>query len=725
MVFVAQASWAADPPKRVFILDSYGRNVAPVSAILSILRTEITKRSPRALDLHEVSLEMARFAQPEQEAPFVNFLRERFAGRRPDLVVTVGTPAFEFLARHRDYLFPETPALFSALAEQVMNSEPLPGNAAAIPIQIDPRGMVENILQVLPKTENIAVIFGSSPNEKFWAEEVRREFETFFSRIRFVYLNQLSFDDIKSRVAALPPNSAIFYGLLMVDAAGTPLDTDQAIKEIVADANAPVFSLFESYFGLGTVGGRLIPERATGLQAAETALQILGGHPAADLSRPPMPPSAPAYDWRALQRWGIPESRLPPGSRIFFRQPSLWKLYHWHIAGAAGLLVLQAFLIARLMVQRRRRDRAEKSLLESEQRLRLITNSLPVLIADVDADLRYRFNNDAYKTWFGVSPKEAFGRTVRDVVGERNYRIVLPYLERALLGENVRFAQDIELAEGRPVSVEGIYVPDRDEKGVVRGIYVLALDVTERNNALQEARRLQDELLHAGRVSTMGELAGALAHEINQPLSAIMSNAQAARRYLIAPEPDVQEVREILDDIVAQDARAGDIIHRMRAFLKKTKPDFARLDLNVIWREAVNLLRSDAAMRDIQVDVELDPALPPVLCDRIQLHQVALNLLLNGLDAVADCPRGQRRVRVRTWRQDAMALSAVTDSGKGVADGAAEKIFEPFHSTKPQGLGMGLSVSRRIVTRHQGRIWFENEPGSGASFYVSLPLQQP
>ena len=183
-------------------------------------------------------------------------------------------------------------------------------------------------------------------------------------------------------------------------------------------------------------------------------------------------------------------------------------------------------------------ERAERKLVESEQRLRQITNALPVLIAYVDADLRYRFNNDAYRVWFGISPEEAFGRTMREVVGEGFFQSVRPYVERAFSGEDVRCALDVEMAGGRPLSVEVIYVPDRGEQGVVRGIYVLVLDVTERNLAQQDSRRLQDELLHAGRISTMGELAGALAHEINQPLSAIMSNAQAAKE--IPGQPDAR-----------------------------------------------------------------------------------------------------------------------------------------------------------------------------------------
>jgi len=238
----------------------------------------------------------------------------------------------------------------------------------------------------------------------------------------------------------------------------------------------------------------------------------------------------------------------------------------------------------------------------------------------------------------------------------------------------------------------------------------------------QRLRLMQDELLHAGRISTMGELAGALAHEINQPLSAIMSNAQAARRYLAAATPDLEEVKEILNDIVKDDARAGDVVHHLRAHLKKTKTASEPLDLNLIFREVVGLLRSDAVIRDVKVSSELDPMLPLVQGDRIELQQVALNLILNAFEAMNEQPNGDRQVLIRTGLKDSRVLAAVTDNGNGIPIEDAEKIFKPFYTSKPQGLGMGLSICRSIINRHHGRLWAENNPDRGATFYFSLPV---
>ncbi len=385
-------------------------------------------------------------------------------------------------------------------------------------------------------------------------------------------------------------------------------------------------------------------------------------------------------------------------------------------------LVKRLQLVSQIFANAIARERAERELAQSERRLRMIANALPALIGYIDADQRYRFNNQAYKAWFGFRPEEAAGRTIREVIGDRIYHDIAPHIEKALSGEKVTFSQDVELVDGRHIAVEAIYVPDADQGGVVRGIYTLAVDVSERNQARQESRRLQEELLHAGRLATMGELAGTLAHEINQPLSAIMSNAQAALRFLQVPSPDMEEVQEILGDIVKDDARAGEIINRLRAHLKKTKTVNELLDLNAIHREVLGLLRSNAVIRNVEVSLALDPQLPLVWGDRIQLQQIVLNLMLNALEAMDEPTQGERRVWIRTALQDAQLRSSVTDSGKGIPPGETEAIFDPYYTSKPRGLGLGLSICRTIVKRHQGRIWAETNPEGGATFHFSLPV---
>ncbi|MGZ3355412.1 MAG: two-component system sensor histidine kinase NtrB, partial [Isosphaeraceae bacterium] len=441
-------------------------------------------------------------------------------------------------------------------------------------------------------------------------------------------------------------------------------------------------------------------------------------------SQPPMGLMAPVYDWRELQRWGISESLLPPGSTVLFRPPTLWEQYRWYVVAAATLLSVQTLLIVGLLIYRHRRARAESALVQSQRRLHLITDSLPALIAHVDRDQRYQFVNRAYERWFGLSPSQALGRTIREVLGEQLYRSVRPYVERALSGEQVSFTTEILGQGGQPRVVEATYVPDCEKQGDVRGFYALVLDVTDRNRAQHEARSLLNELAHANRISMMGELAATLAHELNQPMTAIMSNAQAATRFLDRSSPDLDEVREILREIAEEDARAGEVIRRMRTLVKKERASFQPLDLNEILHEVVWLLRNDAMIRKVGIELQLDPDLPAVGGDRIQLQQVVMNLLLNAFDAIGESWSENRTVLVETSQHDAEIQVTVRDSGAGITPDTLERLFQPFNTSKPNGLGMGLSISRSIVGLHGGRLWGENNSGPGAVFSFTLPVVQ-
>jgi PAS domain S-box-containing protein len=718
-LWLCPAAHGAGTPKSVLLLDSYGRNVAPISTVISVFRTELSARSPEPVDIQIVSLELARFSNPDKAHLFLDFLRQRFAEQPPDLLVSAGGPAAGFLAEHRGRLFPATPALVAGVAEQVLGGAARLDNAVVAPMRVDLRSVIEGILQLLPRTRNVAVILGASQLEGFWVNECRKAFAPFSDRVHFEYLDQLPFEEIRRRTASLPSDTAIFYALMIMDRAGVLFDPADALKAVITEANAPVFVLHESFFGFGAVGGRLLSERAAGEQATDIALQLLGGRPAARIAAAPQELSRPQYDWRALRRWGIGESLLPPDASIRFRQPSIWELHGETIVVALILLLLQSVLIARLFVQRNRLRLTKSELTQSEQRLRQIANSLPVLIAHLDARRRYRFLNDAYREWFGIIPEEALGRTIREVVGERFYQSIAAEVTRVLTGEPVRFAKEVELANGRHLSFEAIYVPDVDALGKVCGFYALVMDVTDRDRARQESRRLHDELLHAGRISTMGELAGALAHEINQPLSAIMSNAQAAKRFLDAA--DLDEVKEILPDIVSEAGRAGEVIKRLRALLKKSSTTLEPIDLNAIVGEVVALMESNAVGRNVRVVTDPDPNLPLARGDRIQLQQVVMNLMLNAFEAMVEQPQTSRKIEIRTVLKDSAIMVAVSDTGCGVAAGDIEKIFNPYHTSKPQGMGMGLAICRGIVQRHQGRIWVENNADGGATFYFTLP----
>jgi C4-dicarboxylate-specific signal transduction histidine kinase len=240
---------------------------------------------------------------------------------------------------------------------------------------------------------------------------------------------------------------------------------------------------------------------------------------------------------------------------------------------------------------------------------------------------------------------------------------------------------------------------------------------------LERARQQQAELARVSRVSLLGELSASLAHELNQPLAAILTNAQAGLRFLNNDPADINEVRNILKDITAADRRASEIIGRLRAMMKKGEVQMESRDLNADIEQVLVLLHSDLVARNVTVTTELLPELPPVNGDHIQLQQVLLNLIVNGCDAMhANAPDDRRLVITTERAADGMVCVSVRDHGTGVEPEMHERIFDSFYSTKAGGLGMGLSVCRAIVKAHDGLLWASNNPDRGATFHFTLRL---
>jgi two-component system sensor kinase FixL len=256
-------------------------------------------------------------------------------------------------------------------------------------------------------------------------------------------------------------------------------------------------------------------------------------------------------------------------------------------------------------------------------------------------------------------------------------------------------------------------------------IYAAAHDVTERLKQEIEARQRRDELAHVTRIAMMGELTTALAHEINQPLTAILSNAEAAQRFLSQASPDISEVRQILEDIVRDDRRANDVVRKVRALVKKEKVRAEPLDLNEVIGVVVDLIRADSLLRGLSIDTDLSPRLAAIHGDGVQLQQVILNLILNGAAAMRNSPSGQRKIIVRTAMLDSRTVKTfVKDFGTGIDEHHIDRLFEPFYTTKPEGLGMGLSISQTIIKAHGGTMEAWNNREGGATFAFTLPAHQ-
>jgi two-component system sensor kinase FixL len=272
----------------------------------------------------------------------------------------------------------------------------------------------------------------------------------------------------------------------------------------------------------------------------------------------------------------------------------------------------------------------------------------------------------------------------------------------------------------RWVACEGRVQFNRDRQPLrLQGV---SLDITRRKVAELEAQAHRNEVAHLLRVASLGELSSALAHELSQPLTAILGNAEAARLLIARDKGDLNEIDEILGEIVADDVRAGEVVGRLRALLKKGEFQPQPLEANELIQEVLKLLRHDLTAHAVRVVTDLAADLPIIRGDRVQLQQVLINIILNASDAMSQLTENARTLTLSSRRveDDAVEIS-VADTGGGISPGSEEKVFEPYHTTKPHGLGLGLSLSRSIVIAHGGRLWAENLATGGAAFYCTMP----
>jgi two-component system sensor kinase FixL len=365
--------------------------------------------------------------------------------------------------------------------------------------------------------------------------------------------------------------------------------------------------------------------------------------------------------------------------------------------------------------------------------------SLPVGILRTDVTGRCLFINRAAREILGMSEAEARDEGWRRDLSPDDRDAVLRLWKAPVDGGGDRSVEIVVRPDGgEPRTISLRASPIRGPGDATTGHAIVLVDVTEWLRAALELRRsareieerlraserdLRDRLTHLTRISTVGEMASGIAHEVNQPLTAVATYAQACRRLIEAGEVGLADVQDVLERIAREALRAGDIIHHLRDMVRRHESRWREVDLNELVRDVAQLAEVDAGQHDVLLSFDLTPDLPPVLADGVQVQQVVLNLIRNGIDAVGEAGPERREVRVRTGTDGPGSLRvSVEDEGGGVPAEVERQLFHPFFTTKKGGMGMGLSISRSIVTAHQGRIGFERRPGGGSTFFFTLPV---
>ncbi|MEA2961561.1 MAG: hypothetical protein QOI46_1659, partial [Alphaproteobacteria bacterium] len=359
----------------------------------------------------------------------------------------------------------------------------------------------------------------------------------------------------------------------------------------------------------------------------------------------------------------------------------------------------------------------------AEYLARQVFESSPDRISIVGPDYRFQRVNPAFERRWGMPPETFIGKHVAEFLGWEGFeQTAKAYFDRCFAGEEVGYAEWFNQPLGRRY-LSVTYSPLRPTSERVEAVLAIGRDLTEHVLASEALREAQAELAHVTRVTTLGELAASIAHEVNQPLAAVVANAEACLRWLGRGTPDLDAARRSVEWIIDDSNRASEVIRRVRALANKTDIEKAPLDIDDVIMEVIALVQRELTSHRISLRMGLAPALPMILGDRVQLQQVIINLVMNGIEAMQSVTDRPRELAIRS-RQDEtqQVLVSVTDCGVGISAEDADRLFNPFFTTKSGGMGMGLSICRSIVEAHGGRLWATANVPHGATFQFTLPV---
>jgi len=584
-----------DRHRQVLLLYAESRLLPAIVSADATFRSTLSSSLGAPVDFRTEFLDLPATPNAPYERRLRDLLRLKYEGVHFDLVVVLAVRALRIALDYRGELAPGAPVVFMAV--DAFDLPELAPDVTGVLLNLDWMDTLGAALRLQPETRHVVVVGGTSAIDQRFLGSARAAFAGVPAPLEVTYLTGPPLEAVAARLAALPAGTIVIQSSFTRDGTGRNLTTPVALEQLAKVSRVPIYGLGDTQMGYGIVGGRLVDFDLQGERAGELGLRLLRGGKLGPADIVTRNTSTYTFDARQLKRWGLDERRLPLGSVIRFRDPSAWERYRWPIGGGVALVLVQASLIAGLMIQRGRRKHAE------------------------------------------------------------------------------------------------------DEAAVHRG-----------------------QLVHAQRVTAVGELTATLAHEINQPLGAIVSNAEAARRLADLAEPKRTDLLEALGDIIDDGQRASEVIRRLRAMLRTGAAEQKPCNVNALIVDVMKFMAEDLARAGVSTDLRLREALASVRGDAIQLQQVILNLALNAEDAMANGAGEPRRLTVTTAEGKPGTVEIyVRDTGGGVKEGDLEDIFKPFVTTKTSGLGMGLSISRSIVEAHGGTIRAERNADRGLTVCVELP----
>lgn len=705
--------------KNILVLHAFESNVPVFWDTDEGISDTLLSGGVSSLNLFFEYLELRRHPSPEHRHLLLEQMRIHYGQRKLDMIITLYPEALEFVLSDGRDVLPDVPILALYLpqnfevpqtARRIIGHAPSP----------DIAGTLEIAQKLVPGAKRVYIVSGAHELDKRIEDQARFIARKWEGRLEFLYLSHMPFEEMLATVSSVPPGSIILTLVLSQDIAGKSYTSPMVVQRLSQFAAAPIFGILAPMLGRGIAGGSLLNFEHIGKRAGQLALDILKGSKILD-DMPTMldVPSMPMFDWRQLRRWNLGGNVLPEGSIVINKELTLWD-FRFYIIGFLAFVMAQSCLIVGLLINKRRRRFAEDSLRQKTEELAQFFNVSLDLLCIASTQGYFLLLNPVWEKVFGYTRQELMAKQFLDFVHPDDLESTLKALSTLVSQQKlIHFENRCRAKDGTYRWLEWTAAPAGNL------IYGAARDLTERLKAEAEDQQRREELAYVTRIAMMGELTTTLAHEINQPLTAILSNAQAARRFLSLTAPDIDEVRLILDDIMRDDRRASEVVGRVRALVKKEKPLHQPLDLNETIQQVVDLIRGDSLLQDLSIETDLSAGLATVRGDGIQLQQVILNLILNGAAAMRDAPSAQRKITVRTAMLGNQTVRvSVTDFGVGIDENNIERLFEPFYTTKSEGLGMGLSISRTIIKAHGGTMEASNNRKGGATFAFTLPAHR-
>ena len=587
---------APGEPWRVVLLRGWDALYAVNLERERAMRIAALEASPRVIEFYTEDIDTLRF-QADFEADFARYLQRKYEGMRVDLVLPSGDDALDFVQRHRGDIWPGAPVVFYGVLERPSGDKTWGPGTTGVTILWDFAGTVDLARTLLPDAERVYLVSGTAPSDRLLLDVAMKQLAASGHGLEVRSIVGTSREELLERVAALEPRSFVLYLSVLRDGKGQLSGPEvTTLNQVVARSRVPVFSAVQSQWRRGTVGGRSSRLEEHGRAAGLVARQVLEGAQADSI--PVRLASAPVceVDARALGRWNLPATRVPASCQVRNVVVPAWRAYFWQFLTLIAIIVLQFGLISALVIQSKRRRKAE-----------------------------------------------------------------------------------------------------------------------------MEAHHRGVQMAQVARLSTVGALTASIAHEINQPMGAILSNAEAAETMLARGELRPELLREILADIRTEDLRASEVIKRLRKLLSAHEWNPAPLEVNTEVAEALRHLSFEAAKRGVTLLPEFDASTPAIIGDSVNLQQVVMNLVMNAMDAVTRTPGAPLEVRVVTRPTGRYAEVVVCDRGPGVKREHEAKLFEETFTTRKDGMGLGLSIVKTIVEMHQGTVSYESNQPRGAIFRVRIP----